>query len=511
MRKTDLGKGVKRRQFLKGSLAAGAALALPTTLSGRKVLGANEDRSPDLEVIDSIPDLRRAMQESGQKIRMNPGTYRVEDTWPDDERSVFVVDGSDNTFDMRDVTIEVPTEIYHDMRGPVHSLAGYRILGDNNTFEGATFVNTGDQAPHRSLPEFTVRGDDNQFRNCRFIIRGSAPYGYGDLFGKGGGSTVRLRKHSAMQVRGDRTLIEDCRFDVKTFGHGIFMQGAQDTVIRNVHLEGEIRPTNELYEETSGPAAEHDYKRTHPAWKEGESIPRDEMLHLTEDGIRAYTRGTRDGEERGTGSITVENCTVVRMRGGITLTLAGAPAKVEDSTVIDAEHAYSLPNGSVVRNSRGNAAYGPLLSMPYNHKRDVDIQLELIQSEKELGDHPLAAITGRGHEIRITVAEDYDPDTLRPIVLGRVLGGRYTPENSSAEEVRERNRATGITLENRTPHPVELTAYAENNTVRSLGPVDDEGEENRALEQQSDRERRWLFHYSRKASNERRLLIPAES
>jgi len=32
-----------RRQFLKGSLAAGAALALPTTLSSQKVLGANED------------------------------------------------------------------------------------------------------------------------------------------------------------------------------------------------------------------------------------------------------------------------------------------------------------------------------------------------------------------------------------------------------------------------------------------------------------------------------------
>jgi len=139
--------------------------------------------------------------------------YRVENAWPDDPRSVFICGGSGNIFDMRGVTIEVPTSIYRDMRGPVHSLAGYRIRGDNNAFKGATFENIGDNPPHKSLSEFSVSGDGNHFVDCTFIVRGSAPYGYGygDMLGKGSGSAVRLQKHSGMSVRGNRRLIRRTR------------------------------------------------------------------------------------------------------------------------------------------------------------------------------------------------------------------------------------------------------------------------------------------------------------
>lgn len=442
------------------------------------VHAGNFDVRPGFTIVDSIAQLREVMQRDDQKVRMKPGTYRVEDTWPDDAQSVFIVSGSNNHFDLRGVTIEVPTAIYRDMRGRVHSLAGYRIHGQRSTFEGATFENTGDHPPHRSLPEFSVRGDDNRFVGCRFIIRGSAPYGYGDYYGKGGGSAVRLQKHSAMSVGGDRTVIEDCHFRIHTFGHGISIHGAQDTVIRNVRLCGDVRPTNDIYHETSGPAARFEYKIMSPSWKKDEPIPRNQVVHVTEDGIRAYTRGSRDGQIRATGGITVEDCTVLRMRGGITLGLAGQPATVTGSRVIDCAHGYSVPSHSVVRDSAGNAAFGPLLIMPYSHKRGADIELELTPSEETRGDHPLTSITGRGHRIRITAAEDLEPATLRPIVIGRVPGGRYTPDNTSEEELRSRHRATNIVLRNLTPHPVHLTPYAHDGDIHSRGPITDRGERN---------------------------------
>ncbi|MFO7901666.1 MAG: hypothetical protein ACQESR_04190 [Planctomycetota bacterium] len=459
-------------------LLATSSFALPAAARARDF-----DVRPGFAVIDSIGDLRGAMRRGDQKIRMKPGTYRVHEAWPDDPRSVFICGGSKNTFDMRGVTIEVPTRIYRDMRGPVHSLGGYRIRGNHNTFEGATFENVGDHPPHRSLPEFSVNGDDNHFVDCDFIIRGSAPHGYGDFYGKGGGAAVRLRKHSALRVAGDRNLIEDCQFRIHTFGHGIFMQGAQETVIRNVLMRGDIRPTNEIYRETSGPAAKYDYQIMWPSWKKGQMIPRDQMAHLTEDGIRAYTRGSRDGETRRTGKITVENCTVIQMRGGITLTAAGKPATVTDCKVIDCRHGYSLPTGGVARNCLGNAAFGLLLMMPYSNRHDADIELELIPSEKEMGDHVLAAITGKGHRIRISAPSGYTPETRRPIVVGRSGGGNFTgrwsSRNSSTEALQKHHRAARIRLQNDTPHPVRVTQYAVGCEIGSRAPIADDGDKTR--------------------------------
>lgn len=459
-------------------------LVLSCLLVGPPSAAADEDFDvrPGYTVIDSIPQLQQAVRQSDQKIRMKPGVYRVPGAWPDDPQSVFIVSGSNNHFDLRGVSIEVPTEIYRDMRGRVHALAGYRIQGDHNTFEGATFENVGDHPPHRSLPEFAVHGDGNRFVDCRFIIRGSAPYGYGDMYGKGGGSVVRLQKHSAMQVRGDDTLIENCEFRVYTFGHGIFMQGAQDTTIRNVLVEGEIRHTDEIYRETSGPAAEHDHKIMFPEWQRGQPIPRDAVVHLAEDGIRAYNRGSRNGTTRRTGKITVEDSTVKRMRGGISITAAGEAATVTGTRAIDCRHGFSLPNGGVVRNSAGNVAFGPLVFMPYSQKRSADIELELIGSDHDKGDHVLAGITGRGHRIRITAPEGYEPETVRPIVVGESRGGNFTgrwsEQNSSADELQRRHRAHAIRLINQTPHPVKLKRYSANCEVDSHGHIRDEGEGN---------------------------------
>jgi hypothetical protein len=431
--------------------------------------------------ITSIEELREASSQSGRIIHMKPGTYLVSDSL-EDNQTVFDFTGSDNHFNLRGVTIQVDTQVLADMTSnEAHQLATYRISGNNITFEGGKFENIGNQPPQRSLPEFILSGDDIAFTNCRFIIRGSAPYGYGDMYGKGAGSYVYLKKHSCLSVRGDRALIDGCYFDIKTFGHAISMHGAQDTIIRNSSIIGELRLTDEIYEETEGVAADFDYKIMYPDWKQGQPIPLGEMLSLTEDGIRAYLDGEdRDGNIRRTGHITVENCYVEKMRGGITITMANS-ATVTDCIVVDSGytgHAYSIPSNSTVRSSFGNAAYSPLLVMPYSNRSDADIELELLGDDYGMGAHPLALLTGRlQNKVKITLSADASFSELRPIIVGSA-GDRYTDQNSTPEELAINHRAQGYELSNFTPHPVELTQYSYDCSIISCGDVVDYGSDN---------------------------------
>jgi len=424
---------------------------------------------PGFTEIDSIAALRAVTTRNGQKIRMKPGTYRIEDAWPDDPKTVFRFSGSDNHFDLRGATLQVDTRVLARMpRGKAHELGVYRIEGSRITFEGGLFEDVGDYPPRRSLTEFSVSGDDVSFMNCRFVIRGSAPYGYGDLYGKGRGAAVWLQKHSGVGISGDRCLIEDCDFQILSFGHGIHMHGAQDTVIRNVTMVGELRLSDELYQETSGPVAKYDYKLMYPPWRKGQPIPKGQMISLTEDGIRAYAH---------TGHVTVEDCTVTRMRGGITIAMASG-GKVTNCTVLDSGgHAYSFPSNATVRNCRGNAAYAPLLKLSYAHKRNANIELTLLESERECGGHPLATVVGRSHQIKSVYPGKSPPTALRPILLGDTAG-RYTEDNTAPEKLVKHNGAGRIVLDNLTPYPVRLSEYATECRITSRGNVEDRGRDN---------------------------------
>ena len=86
------------------------------------------------------------------------------------------------------------------------------------------------------------------------------------------------------------------------------------------------------------------------------------MLPLSEDGIRVYTGG---------GSVTVENCTVKKMRGGIRLYL-GSRATVKNSTAIDCGHTnFNMPTGGKVTDSTGNFAYAPFSDFRLSKSRQI--------------------------------------------------------------------------------------------------------------------------------------------
>lgn len=424
---------------------------------------------PGFRVIDSLGSLRDCLTASGQKIRMKPGTYRITAA-AEDNKTVLHVGGCDNYFDLRGVTLQLPTEILAALRGKVHELCVYRLTGNNVTFEGGLFEDLGDEPPYQSLSEFGVTGDGNTFKDCTFIIRGSAPYGYGDLFGKGAGAKVRLQKHAAMSVHGDNTKILGCRFMIHTFGHAIHMHGAQNTLVQDVYVEGELRSTDEILGEKEGPAVRFGYKDHY-----GRPIPKGVMLCLAEDGIRAYLDGGHDKPQPRTGDITVINCTVKRMRGGITLDLASGKVVVRGCTVTESGypgHAYSVPSNGVIRDCRGDAAYTPLLHLGYSHKQKADVELQLLETLRPVGNETAARINGFGHKVTITRADA----TAAPIGnLKILLGETYRGDEADVGKTSARE----IELENGTAHEVVLSPVTSVCTVRSIGPIADHGKENK--------------------------------
>lgn len=455
------------------------AADLKTVVNGGKLSQQVLGESDDTIRISSIAELRLVARMSGKIVVMEPGIYTVDGTMPDDPKTIIHFSGGNNKFHFEGVSIIIPTEVLAAMGpGAVHEFATYRMDGSNITFYGGHFENTGDKKPYKSLAEFQVQGNNISFLNCEIIIRGSSPFGYGDMYGKGSGSAVGLYKHSAMSILGDNVLVDACVFKVFAYGHGIHIHGSQNTIVRNVNMEGILRLTDEIYEETSGPAFDNNFEIRYPDWFDGFPIPKGEMLSLTEDGIRAYLDGTDvNGVSRRTGKITVENCLVDKMRGGITLTLGSSAATVTNCVVTRCDHAYSLPSNSLVRNCKGDAAFGPLLSMPYSNKKNTDIELELIPTDTVMGDHNFMEISGSNHTIKITASEDVSMYKM-PMKIG-YIGYRYNETNSTEAELLSKHKAAGIQLVNETTVPIELSKYSSGCTVTSVnGAVVNNGTSN---------------------------------
>jgi parallel beta-helix repeat protein len=443
--------------------------------------------------VSSIAELREAMTKSHQKVVMKPGVYELSDQM--DPSAGFRMSGSHNEFDLTGVTIRTPISVLRSM-----SLRGrgdrvnYLIEGDHVILRGGTFENTypdgrtevtdfgsynqdPENGPARAMTEMKVTGDDVSLINCRMIVRGSYPYGYGNMYGIGGGAVVGLRKHSGILMTGDRITMDGCKVKMEAFGHAIFVQGGDQITVRNTEVVGEVRRSNELYEEKKEGdlPVKFGYKIQWPDEMKGIAIPRDHMLNLVEDGIRAYPK---------TGHMTVENCTVSKCRGGIKLYMARS-ATVTNCEVIDCVvQGYSLPSKGTITNSKGNAAYGPLLYIHSDSTSSQKIDLEVLPSPHGLGDHPLAAIKGSRHRIRFTSGGE-GKELPRPIIVGYPMrfdflsvdypGVPKGMERNFAKYAPKSDRASGIKLKNATEHPVVLGKFSEENEITSRGKVRDLG------------------------------------
>ena len=457
--------------------------------------------------VKSIKELREAVAKDHQRIVMKPGTYEITNFI--NGRTGFEISGSHLDLDLTGVTINTPISLLSNPRkGQIEDRRRRRrgrsynvvlVSGDHVTIKGGTFDNPHplhdgspidfgsynqdpSNFPAHAMTEIRLSGDDIRMTDCKVTVRGSSPYGYGNIYGIGGGSVVSLNKHSGILMTGDRITLERCFVKMESFGHAIFVQGGDDITVRHCEVQGEVRPSNDLYKEINKGdlPKKFGYKMQWPNSIKGLPIPKDHMLNLVEDGIRAYS---------GTGRMTVEHCKVNKVRGGIKLYMAKS-ATISDCEATDCViQGFSIPSRGTITRSKGNAAYGPLLYVHSNNHSSQKIDLEVLPAPHALGDHPLAAINGKRHQIQFTASEPFSSN--RPIILGYpvrfdFLSKNYPgiPEGYEAHFKKANDddyQASDISLSNKTNHPVVTGKRSEDNEISSVGKVRDLGTDNSVM------------------------------
>ena len=380
--------------------------------------------------VSSVKELASYAARSGNTVRMTPGVYRMSDYLTDDviaavrkevpeefrtRPPVWMIrfSGSGNRFEMRDVVLEIDTELYPKLpRGYTRCVF---VPGSNNVIDGLTIRNTGpNQGSNGNI--LSVYGSNNRLENVTLHVHGSTPYGYGDLLGKGGPNLVGLQKQSGIMVAGRDHVIRRCKVISRAFGHCFYIQKPEGMTTDNIRIEdcyaeGVTRPTADMLRDTSGPLAELNF-RTIAENRDGRMlVVAGYVKSLVEDGFRTYG---------GTGKITLVNCTAVNTRAGFEI---AGPDDGAEKTLIDGgnalgcERAYLIGSNTVVRNSRGDTRHGPLLYL--RGGRDSDVELELTGQGSDYTVHALATIAGENHRVRLFTREpDGRAAPSLPVMLG---------------------------------------------------------------------------------------------
>lgn len=410
-------------------------------------------------VIRSLDELRQAAGVDNSRVRLQPGTYEYRELVGDGE-SLLTFSGNDAHYDLTGVTLRAQEYT------TVMILTGDRITVEGLKVETVLEPSRPPRG-RRSIAGVGIHGHGNTLLNVRLHLRGSFPYGYGSFFGISGGphDVIKPNKNSGIHITGNYTRILGCRVIMRSFGHGIFMRGASNTLIQDTLVEGELRSTDEMLAETSGPAFEVDFKTM-----SGQRIPAGRMETLQEDGIRTYG-GTFRPDNRTTGDVTIKNTTVRRMRRGICLGWSNGRHTITDTTVTECTSmGYHIGSNATIRDSRGDVRYSHLLDISHVSFRGSDIELEVQDSgSRPRGGDLLARINGRGHRVVLRAADPkaVSPDMNIEIAADRGYGaGRFEVSGSS------------IHLVNETPAGVILNPQSANCTVESAGKVEDHGHNN---------------------------------
>ncbi|MEQ9304744.1 MAG: carbohydrate-binding protein, partial [Marinoscillum sp.] len=397
--------------------------------------------------VNTLAQLRAAVQLSDQNITMQPGNYNIEDL-PSNQR-YFPCSGSNNTIDLTGVYIEFPVD--------ATTVEHFLITGNSNTLIGGEFENTyasgitevtdfvaynNDRTnlANGARPHIAIKGSNNSVIGTKMTVRGSFPYGYGSYFGIGGNNTYGLDKRAGIEINGAYTTIDGCELQMRAFGHGIYIgEPSLHTTVKNTLVEGVVRKGSDLL--ADGPnslLAQNDYKDN-----DGNDIDPDDVISLCEDGIRMYNGG---------GAATIENCVVKKMRGGIKMYLASA-ATVTNSTSIDCGDVnYNMPHNGTIINSIGNFTYEELCDWGGN-RNGYDAEWTILPSPNATGPHNIMDVKGNDHNLVFHRSPGPFDNTTRAIVV--------TGNNS--------------TIVNETEYAIILESGTSGNVVTSCGPVTDNG------------------------------------
>lgn len=329
--------------------------------------------------------------------------------------------GSNSTFDLAGAQIKMDTR----------ELAGYgngqgvrpiTMTGSNNHIQGLDFAGydidlatdpNARRYADRSAVYLEVTGSDNHFQDTRLLVRGSNPYGYGDVFGKGarfpesglpvedgGFAFLSHDKTSSFLVTGgaENTVVDNLDLTSRAYGHGFFVQGgASNTTIRNSTITGELVSSNDAiahpeYQEYAAGADGILGTPDDGGTRSGTPLPENIYLSAQEDGIRAYS---------GTSGLHVENTVVTNFRSGVHSTFSGGTNTADGVQAYGTENAFIVGSNTTITNSQADIVNGPAIYVQYNNDSNSSIDLEIVGAVPEGVDWAVAYVNGDNFDLTL--------------------------------------------------------------------------------------------------------------
>ncbi len=439
--------------------------------------------------VSSLEELLPYLKQDNVNVTLKPGTYihtfKKAQTKPFKGSTLEVVEGkltnamlavtgNGSTYDFTGVTIEVETAVFNAYKG--REFVELHITGSNNVVKNLKLVDIGgkDDFPQWGCVNVIVDGAKNLVEGVELRTTGSKPYGYGEVFGKGGPATIRHKKHSAMLVRGEYNHIKGCRIIHRAYGHFLFMQAAHYPTIEGCYIEGEMITTDDILKE-KGSGSDADKIDFKTVW--GYRVPKGYTLSTGEDGIRTYDGGTTivDGvrSKRGSANITVKDCVVKHARGGVALTLSKGFKVVENCQLIGCQGGYATGSGGKIINCKADAAFGPVFSTAYERDKGITVDITVMPYEGEKfvgnGQKRVAVILGTNHNITLRRGEGLKEDQDLQICFG----GNRTGIGNLAEV--QNLKASNNTITNETKYPIFMGSVTSGMKGTTAGKILDMG------------------------------------
>lgn len=423
-------------------------------------------------IVDNITELRGYAVENNVKIRLKPGPYKIDKAFC----TRFIELSGDNCqYDLNGVSIMVDTKLFANKslaRGNSEKslYCALEISGTNMTMDGLYIETYGNHYGHQSKNKmFNLIGVGITLKKAEVRTAGSNPWSYGSFYGLGG-NDVRKMNGIRIGYPADGVKLIGCKVHMRAMGHAIFVQGAQNTLIEDCHVDGLLRVTDDILAEKSGYAFDRNFKASKGGYIEGVTVANDgtflpgEMFSMSEDGIRIYTN-TSPGVP--TGSTTIKNCTVTNMRRGICTGLNAVGDKVINCKVTNTIAAgFNVGNEDVLINCSADAKYGEAFCITKASAKKASVDIEILDSRGGMNNNLLAAINGTGHKVTIKISDTSFIPLSMSIELSSINGYAYYQRSGVI--------ASDIQLDNQTEAKVLLLPGTVNSQIDSIGNVLDQ-------------------------------------
>ncbi|WP_066219927.1 right-handed parallel beta-helix repeat-containing protein [Formosa haliotis] len=442
---------------------------LAVFLTGFSSQAQEKNKEPKVIEVHTLKDFKRYINQDNVHVKLSPGNYQIDAA----EKIRFIEITSNNAYyDLRGARFMVDTKLFSrpDLVKSDDGNSMYcaiEISGNHVTLEGLYIETYGDTPGLQSKNKmFNIVGEHVTLKDVEVRTTGSNPWGYGYLYGLGGGD---VRKMNGIRVGypAKNVKLLGCQVHMRAMGHAIFLQGAENTLIENCQVDGLLRTTDAMLAETSGYGFDKKFYAAKGNYIEGTIVAADgkilpgEIISLSEDGIRMYPE--YNGHK--TKNTTIKNCTVTQMRRGICTGLSTSGDTIIDCVVRDCvATGYNIGNGDTVINSSADAKYGEAFCIPYTNAKNAKVEMTILDSRNGLANTLLAKINGTGHDVVIKTADPkFIPETMA-IKLSVWEGYGNFDENAKMH-------ATDIKLDNQTETEVIKFKGTENAKIKSVGPV----------------------------------------